>query len=310
MTKKEKIKNIILLIALVLLFSWYIIILNEMNRSTLSKEEPITSDIIVDGIVYESNSTIDMPENILFNKYAQAKESTVTIKATVLPSYATNKKLSWSLVWADGKSHGTTSDYVTITPSSDTLSCTLKCTSIFNYQLKLVVNSQQNANKTASCTLDYAYTITGIDEDEIYMWNECESTCFYLTDCDCNSNGWYGFQLGNYLYYDSSCCSSSELALFDVSNALIWQGTKGNKLYDLNVYYEFKSNGDDFGDELVIHNGIVKLSDLVGKDMYLEDDERLEWITGYTNGALNITFDIDESDFYGCWEVCYYGGIE
>lgn len=81
-----------------------------------------------------------------------------TVTATITPSDATNKYLSWSLAfenasseWASGKS---VTDYVSLSTSS--LTATVTCLQPFGEAIILTAVSADNADITASCKLDYA----------------------------------------------------------------------------------------------------------------------------------------------------------
>lgn len=91
---------------------------------------------------------------------AQAENSFV-LEATISPSNAYAKGIDWELSfvnadsdWATGK---TVTDYVTITPEANNpAKATVTCTSAFGEQIKVKAVSQDNANITAECLLDYA----------------------------------------------------------------------------------------------------------------------------------------------------------
>ena len=96
---------------------------------------------------------------------AQA-ESAYTLTATITPADAANKKLNWTVTfknasstWATGK---TVTDYVTVTPSSDgALTAVVENKAAFGEQILVKATSRDNANATASCTVDYNQKVTG-----------------------------------------------------------------------------------------------------------------------------------------------------
>ena len=86
-------------------------------------------------------------------------ETSYTIKATIEPASA-RQNANWSLSWANGSSawaNGkTVTDYVTITPTEEgSLTATLACVKPFSEQVILTVSAMGNADKTATCTVDY-----------------------------------------------------------------------------------------------------------------------------------------------------------
>lgn len=109
-----------------------------------------------------------MPAKMAFTSATYADESgnevnsavTANIIATITPNNAANKKVDWSAAfknpeseWASGK---TLSEYITVTPSADgSLMASVTCYQAFGEQVILTVTSRENAEATASCTIDY-----------------------------------------------------------------------------------------------------------------------------------------------------------
>ena len=86
-------------------------------------------------------------------------ETSYTIKATIEPASA-RQNANWSVAWANGSSAWATgktvTDYVTITPTEEgSLTATLACVKPFSEQVILTVSAMGNADKTATCTVDY-----------------------------------------------------------------------------------------------------------------------------------------------------------
>ena len=109
-----------------------------------------------------------MPAKMSFTSATYADESgnevnnavTANIIATISPNNAANKKVDWSAAfknpeseWASGK---TLSEYITVTPVADgSLMASVTCYQAFGEQVILTVTSRENAEATASCTIDY-----------------------------------------------------------------------------------------------------------------------------------------------------------
>lgn len=87
------------------------------------------------------------------NKVVTNGATSTTITATV-DSTATDKTVSWSLAWATTNS-ASVSDYITLTPSSDTLTCTVAVKKAFTTKIILTCKSNSNSSLTATCTIDY-----------------------------------------------------------------------------------------------------------------------------------------------------------
>ena len=88
-------------------------------------------------------------------------ESAQTLTATITPSNAADKTVDWAVAWVNASSSWangkTVTDYVTVTPTSDgALTATVECLQAFGEQIKVTVTSRQNAEATASATVDYA----------------------------------------------------------------------------------------------------------------------------------------------------------
>lgn len=87
----------------------------------------------------------------------------VTVKATVLPADA-NQNVSWHVVFANAESEWATgktvTDYVEVTPTYEgSTTATLSCKKSFGEQIKLVCTSVENAEISASVTVDFIQTI-------------------------------------------------------------------------------------------------------------------------------------------------------
>ncbi|GEM_PF-2851863 len=85
-------------------------------------------------------------------------ETAYTVTATVEPSNATYKDLTWAAFWVSTSgwaSDKTVSDYVTITSSEDTLSAVMECKKGFATQIQVVVSYVHDSKISATCTVDY-----------------------------------------------------------------------------------------------------------------------------------------------------------
>lgn len=97
-------------------------------------------------------------------------ESAYTLTATITPDDASNKAVDWSVAfvnpssaWATGK---TVTDYVTVTPTSDgALTANVECKQAFGEQIVVTVVSRDNAEATATCTVDYAAKVVSLQMD-------------------------------------------------------------------------------------------------------------------------------------------------
>lgn len=150
-------------------------------------ETPVTA-IDNDGNVMDSDKVYAMPKGIAFasanSVAATPADSSVTIKATVTPTDATNAKLNWTVEWvsdtSDFAAGKAVTDYVTVTSSSDSHTATIKCLQPFGEQISVKATAQSNPNASASCTVDYIKRVTGIKSfDVLQGFTFTTNTCTY-----------------------------------------------------------------------------------------------------------------------------------
>lgn len=91
-------------------------------------------------------------------RLSTGSSSGVSITATVLPSNATDKTLTWTLEWVERAgykaSNYTLSEFVNKVVSSNTLNCNITMIRRFPIQIKVIVASKTNSDVSASCLLD------------------------------------------------------------------------------------------------------------------------------------------------------------
>lgn len=80
---------------------------------------------------------------------------TQKITATVTPATATNKKVDWTVAWADSSNTASVSNYVTVTPDSDgSTTATVTCKAAFTGNIVITATTRQNGYK-ADCIVSY-----------------------------------------------------------------------------------------------------------------------------------------------------------
>lgn len=159
------------------------------KKETPAVDEPSVSDESNVGV--SGNSLIITPEDsgtrmrlaaaplaATENSAAmQSNENSYTLTATIEPSNASNQSVDWSVAWKDSNSSWakgkSVTNYVTITPTSDgALTATVTCLSAFGEQIIVTVVPRGNTAISATCTLDYRQTITGVvSELSHYIYN-------------------------------------------------------------------------------------------------------------------------------------------
>ena len=80
---------------------------------------------------------------------------TQRIVATVYPENASNKKVDWSVTWADKSNTSNVSNYITVTPDSDgSTSATVTCKAAFTGNIVITATTRQNGYK-ADCVATF-----------------------------------------------------------------------------------------------------------------------------------------------------------
>ncbi len=142
------------------------------NRQNVDDIEDLTPGTpLIDGVESNENESVhEMPKQITFTRYAKQATSnnTLTVTCTVLPDDTVNKKLTWTLQWADGGNHGTVTDYVKMTVNGDTSQCTIQSLKEWTYKIKLVVKTTDGSNLSKECTLDYLGRNVIFDSQKAY----------------------------------------------------------------------------------------------------------------------------------------------
>lgn len=142
------------------------------NRQNVDGIEDLTpGTLLIDGVESGENDDVhEMPKQITFTRYAKQATSnnTLTVTCTVLPTDTVNKKLTWTLQWADGGNHGTVTDYVKMSVNSDTSQCTIQSLKEWTYKIKLVVKTTDGSNLSKECTLDYLGRNVIFDSQKVY----------------------------------------------------------------------------------------------------------------------------------------------
>ena len=108
-------------------------------------------------------------------------ETAYTVKATVLPVTADDKRVDWGLEWKNAESEWAegkaVTDYLTVTPDGDgALSAVLACTEAFGEQALLTVTSRDNPDACDSLPIDYNRRVENITLLAGYGGNEYEVT--------------------------------------------------------------------------------------------------------------------------------------
>lgn len=162
MKKITKLTSLILTLALILGLT-----------SSLTACKPIEE-------VTKSSFNITMPDaNNLSVKLMSSEVSvtnegylTKTLTATVSPATQYNQAVNWSVEWKNANSTWATgksvSDYVEVVPKSEgSLTATVTCKQAFGEKINVIVTSQMDNTKTATCVCDYKKRLLGFEDVKI-----------------------------------------------------------------------------------------------------------------------------------------------
>ena len=102
------------------------------------------------------------------NGVSALADTAYTLTASVEPDYAGEKTFDWSIKFEDGSSSWANgkpvTDYVTVTPASDGAdTATVECRQAFGERILVTCTSRDYTGLSATCTVDYAQRITGMD---------------------------------------------------------------------------------------------------------------------------------------------------
>lgn len=122
---------------------------NNTEPPTQDVEEPgePTGDVVTD--IVDS----DLLKLTKRNKVS-ANGTALSVTATLSPENVNDKTVTWSIAWKTTNS-ANVNDYITLTPSADTLTCTVAVKKAFTTQIILTCTSKSNTSVKATCTIDY-----------------------------------------------------------------------------------------------------------------------------------------------------------
>lgn len=140
----------------------------------IKPDEPIEDDTpnedLTDSSVYVDDVAIDgdnasvnyVPQSIAFTKAnnKSVNGNTLSFTANVIPSYATNQSITWSLLW-NGSETKNVNDYVSLTSTNNGKNVLLTCIKAFNTQIKLIGKTADGA--TAITTIDLLKYVDSVD---------------------------------------------------------------------------------------------------------------------------------------------------
>lgn len=260
------------------------------NRQNVDDIEDLTPGTpLIDGVEAGENESVhEMPKQITFTRYAKQATSnnTLTVTCTVLPADTLNKKLTWTLQWADGGNHGTVTDYVKMTVNGDTSQCTIQSLKEWTYKIKLVVKTIDGSNLSKECTLDYLGRKIVYSRENLTVSPDTVLSSFYQNNILNKLKVSGGTLQGNFViefaYLSINCCdgdygmmedgidlmnNDSYYTLRDYVNEnyhLVSKDDSGDGFDSARAMYEFlnsEGSGDLFIKFHLVYNGSTYYSD-------------------------------------------------
>ena len=208
---------------------------------------------IIDGVEAGDNDAVhEMPKQITFTRYAKqaTTNNTLTVTCTVLPADTFNKKLTWTLQWADGGNHGTVTDYVKMTVNGDTSQCTIQSLKEWTYKIKLVVKTIDGSNLSKECTLDYLGRGLDYSGENLTVSPDTVLSSFYqnniLNKLKVSGGTLQGNVVVDFAYLSINCCDGDSGMMVDGINLM-----DNDSYYTLRDYVNENYNSvskDDSGD--------------------------------------------------------------
>ena len=177
--KSDKVKWIVVFLALILLAVGLLSVSTDGFKALRRDKSPVDStEIPVEdeggGSVLTEGKSNGMKlagaklanEEYAANGVSEQADSVYTITATVTPANVTDPTVLWTAewtnsasAWASGKA---VTEYLSLTPSANTLTATLVCKKEFGEQAIITAKAKSNEDAAASCTVDYVKRITSV----------------------------------------------------------------------------------------------------------------------------------------------------
>lgn len=143
-------------------------------------------------------------------------ETAYTLTATVTPEYATDKRVNFSIAWADSSTEWANGksirDYLTLSQTADgSLTAVLSCNEAFGEQAIITVTSRSNPGASATCTVDYKQKYIGT-ATSLYDANPTDGRVNFSTPATGgsittplpNTNGYSGSFMSSYFKLEKS----------------------------------------------------------------------------------------------------------
>ena len=100
------------------------------------------------------------------NGVSEQADSVYTLTATITPANVTDPTVLWTAEWTNSASAWSNgkavTEYLSLTPSANTLTATLVCKKEFGEQAIITAKAKSNEDAAASCTVDYVKRITSV----------------------------------------------------------------------------------------------------------------------------------------------------
>lgn len=177
--KSDKVKWIVVFLALILLAVGLLSVSTDGFKALRRDKSPVDStEIPVEdeggGSVLTEGKSNGMKlagakltsEEYEANGVSEQADSVYTITATVTPANVTDPTVLWTAEWTNGASAWASgkavTEYLSLTPSANTLTATLVCKKEFGEQAIITAKAKSNEDAAASCTVDYVKRVTSV----------------------------------------------------------------------------------------------------------------------------------------------------
>ncbi|MBQ9703288.1 MAG: hypothetical protein IJV68_01950 [Clostridia bacterium] len=165
MTRKNKIITLVSLVLVLCICT--ALLMGCANTPYEDKDETIDNVAMGDGIYMKMDEEYKLPIYLSFSPKAMAASYTgtvfVNVSATVYPENAQNKKVDWSVEWADTTNTENVSNYITVTPSADgSTQATITCHKAFEGEILVTVTTREGKHSD-TCVVTFLGNPTSIE---------------------------------------------------------------------------------------------------------------------------------------------------
>ena len=281
MTRKNKIITLVSLVLVLCICTASLV--GCANTPYEDKDEAIDSVAMGDDIYMKMDEEYKLPKYLSFSPQAMAASYTgtvfVNVSATVYPENAQNKKVDWSVEWADTTKTENVSNYITVTPSSDgSTQATITCHKAFEGEILVTVTTREGKHSdTCIVTFEGSVAWISITTDESKLLDNTNIGEYY----ELGAGNTYTFDITPNNYFGTVGAKCNYTYSVRKVGSITVQDQKQNTKTDNKVWVEGTSN-------------TLPLSYITTINPYYED----LYTCSISGSKLNITVNCTLENYY------------